>query len=456
MSPRSCWMLGSLFLAALGGCDGAADDKATDSAAAGAEGADGTDGDDGADGDDGTDGADDGGEPGPTWHADVAPIYARHCQDCHEPGGVGSPTWERPEDIAAWAPAIGAAVSTRAMPPWQASGDCNSYENDFSLSDADLDTLVAWTETGAELGDPETAAALPEPFRPPSLPRVDFSIEMPEAYTPSNADGPDDYRCMLLEWPYETDTWVTGYQIQPGDRQTVHHVIPFIIAPDDAESYRALDEADDGPGYACYGGPGGDVSTLIETRWLGSWAPGSGAAVLPEGRGIRVSPGSLIAFQVHYNVTEPDPGPDQSAVEFMVETEAQQWADIQPWTDVSWVLGAGMDIPAQTDGVEHVFEYTLGPGDSFSFYSAAIHMHTMGRKGRMSVVHADGSETCLVDYQDYDFNWQRSYDLTAPVAVAPGDTVRVTCTWDNPTDETVAWGDGTGDEMCLGVSLIAN
>ncbi|MDP6932159.1 MAG: hypothetical protein QGG40_04545 [Myxococcota bacterium] len=36
-----------------------------------------------------------------------------------------------------------------------------------------------------------------------------------------------------------------------------------------------------------------------------------------------------------------------------------------------------------------------------------------------------------------------------------GDTITLECTWDNPTDEDVAWGDGTSDEMCLGTMLMA-
>ena len=446
-TSTSARSLAVLLLIGAAGCE-PADDKADQGGEA--EGADGAEGGAG----DGADGDETGG-PAPTWHGDVAPLYVRSCQTCHEAGGVGSPTWTGPDDIATWGPAIAVAVGSRAMPPWQASSDCNTYEGDFSLNDDEVDTIVRWAEGGAALGDPDTAAALPEPFQPEVLERVDLVLEMPDAYTPNNASGPDDYRCMLLDWPYDTDVWVEGYQIRAGDPSTVHHVIPFIIAPGDVDEYRALDAADPDPGYTCYGGPGGDVETLISTRWLGSWAPGSGAGISPDGTGIRVSPGSMIAFQVHYNVTMHDPGPDQSAIELMISTERKGWADIQPWTEVSWVLGAGMDIPAETDDVEHVFEYTLGRSDSFSFYTAAVHMHTMGKRARMTVVHEDGTETCLVDYQNYDFNWQRSYKLREPVTVQSGDTLKLTCAWDNPTTEDVAWGDGTGDEMCLGISLIS-
>ena len=394
--------------------------------------------------------------PVPTWHADVAPVVSRSCDSCHAPGGVGTPTWSTPEEAAAWAPAIADAVEGRRMPPWQASGDCNEYENDFSLDEADVRTLVAWAEGGAPLGDPANAAALDSPFIAPSLERTDLDLRMPEPYTPTPYEGTDDYRCFLLEWPYEEDVWVTGYEVLPGDLATVHHVIPFIIEPGSKDTYVDLDDAEEGAGYTCYGSPGGGLTALANMRWMGSWAPGSGAAVLPEGTGIRIRPGSLIAYQVHYNLAAtPDPGADLSGLALQIETEAQDWADVQPWTDVAWVAGAGMEIPAQTDGVQHQFSYPLGTEDGrFRFQSASVHMHTLGQQARMWIEHEDGSETCLVDYQAYDFNWQRAYRFKEPVEVRPGDTVQLRCTWDNPTDETVKWGDGTGDEMCLGVSLL--
>jgi hypothetical protein len=62
--------------------------------------------------------------------------------------------------------------------------------------------------------------------------------------------------------------------------------------------------------------------------------------------------------------------------------------------------------------------------------------------------------------------WQRSYRFAKPRIFKPGDTLGITCHWDNseanqplvggvkqaPRD--VNWGEGTGDEMCLGIFLI--
>ena len=87
-------------------------------------------------------------------------------------------------------------------------------------------------------------------------------------------------------------------------------------------------------------------------------------------------------------------------------------------------------------------------------HTASLHMHTFGHTGRFFVEHEDGSETCLLDIDDWDFNWQRDYDFQIPVKLAAGDRLSVRCSWDNPTDQDLNWGEGTGDEMCLATMFV--
>ncbi|MCB9796584.1 MAG: monooxygenase [Alphaproteobacteria bacterium] len=391
----------------------------------------------------------------PTWHQDVAPIFSRSCDGCHAPGGIGSPTWTEPEDVAFLAPLIERAVGGRTMPPWYAEGECNSYKGDFSLSEAEIDTILAWAAADAPLGDPAEPAELPPAFEAPALERVDITLPQPEPYFPTEA--PDEYRCFVTDWPAEQDTWITGYEVEPENQQLVHHVIAFLIAPGDVETYKELDAEAEGLGYPCFGAPGPDILSLINAKWLGAWAPGSGATTLPEGKGLRVPAGSAVVHQVHYFTAGAPGQSDQSSLRFQVETESQQWADVQPWTDVNWVVGFGMEIPANSEDVTHTFEYEVTERDGdFKMYGAALHLHKLGKSARLSVLHPDGSEDCVLQHEVYDFDWQRSYVLEEPVQLNTGDTVRLSCTWDNPTDEDVAWGDGTGDEMCLGITMLAD
>ena len=88
-------------------------------------------------------------------------------------------------------------------------------------------------------------------------------------------------------------------------------------------------------------------------------------------------------------------------------------------------------------------------------------MHLLGKSQYAKIIREDGSEECLLDIPDWDFAWQQSYKPSETVTVQPGETVEVTCSYDNsqanqpivngeqiePND--VEWGDGTLDEMCL-------
>lgn len=385
----------------------------------------------------------------PTWHADVAPIITTSCQSCHTEGGIGGFSLTTMEEVTAWSQAVYVAVESGSMPPWLASDDCRTYEQDFSLSEAEVQTVLDWIDADMPAGDPAEAVAA-EPWQATTLDQVDLSLQMPISYTPSGE--PDDYRCFVMEWPYTEDVWVTGYAITPGNLAVVHHAIPFLIPPEDAATYRALDAEDPADGYSCYGSPGGGITALTSSRWLGAWAPGSGAAVTPEGTGIQVEAGSLVVLQMHYYI-DGSPGSDQSSLDLQIETEPQGWADVQPWANPAWLAGAGMEIPANSTGVTHTFQYTAE--NTFAIESALLHQHTLGVSGRLSVVHEDGSESCLLDIPRWDFNWQRAYQLVEPQIVEPGDVITLQCTWDNPTDQDIAWGDGTGDEMCLGVTMMS-
>jgi hypothetical protein len=58
-----------------------------------------------------------------------------------------------------------------------------------------------------------------------------------------------------------------------------------------------------------------------------------------------------------------------------------------------------------------------------------------------------------LDIPRWDFNWQNSYRLREPRVVRPGDQLAIECHWNNSAPGAVDtnWGEGTSDEMCLGV-----
>ena len=68
----------------------------------------------------------------------------------------------------------------------------------------------------------------------------------------------------------------------------------------------------------------------------------------------------------------------------------------------------------------------------------------------------------MLDVPNYNFHYQKAYNLSTPIPVQAGETLQVNCTYD-PTlaqelpilrkvpPHFVTWGDGSSDEMCLGL-----
>ena len=129
--------------------------------------------------------------------------------------------------------------------------------------------------------------------RPPptglgTLPRVDMVLDPGVDYTPKSTPT-DDYRCLIVDPGLTQDRDVIGYDIVPGVRSQVHHVILYVATKASAQ---AKDSGEAGPGWTCFGGPG-----TSSPRMLGGWVPGSGATLFPAGTGIRLKAGEVLVMQ---------------------------------------------------------------------------------------------------------------------------------------------------------------
>src|SRR5690348_9557302 len=90
-----------------------------------------------------------------TFTKDVAPIVQKHCQSCHRPG-EGTPfSLLTYEEAKPWAKLMRQMVQQRQMPPWFEDGHTAKFANNRSLTQAQIDTIVAWENAGAPKGDPK-------------------------------------------------------------------------------------------------------------------------------------------------------------------------------------------------------------------------------------------------------------------------------------------------------------
>jgi hypothetical protein len=93
-------------------------------------------------------------------------------------------------------------------------------------------------------------------------------------------------------------------------------------------------------------------------------------------------------------------------------------------------------------------------------------MHLLGESFKLVLNPGTPEAQTVLNVPNYNFHYQKAYDLAKPVHVTAGEPLRVTCTYD-PTlaqelpilrkapPHFVTWGDGSSDEMCLGLSWIS-
>jgi len=108
-----------------------------------------------------------------TWNRQISRIVYTHCVSCHREGGTSFSLLEYAE-AREMAPAIKRAVLERTMPPWGAVKGFGNLRDDDALSEAQIEMIVEWVDTGTGRGN--NPRAVPE--RPP-LPNPEPPFEPP-------------------------------------------------------------------------------------------------------------------------------------------------------------------------------------------------------------------------------------------------------------------------------------
>ena len=356
---------------------------------------------------------------GPNFHEDVAPILDAHCMQCHDTDGIGPMVFDSYESTLPWAEAIAATTANRTMPPKQVVGDgsCGDFRDPWWVSDADIQTLTDWADAGAPEGPEGTArSSAPLPTLDPTL--VASTPEFaPEPLGSETAEF-DEYRCFLLDMDFDEPTFLTGYDVIPGNPALVHHLIGVIVDPEDqssdptmtnGERMAALDaESPDREGWPCITGAGSGIRYDSDPV---AWAPGQGAVNYPEGHGVQIPAGSKFVAQIHYNLIDPasEGQTDSSTVKLRTEPSVDRvmfplyldfllaFDDVLPPGETSYLYDNSLRLS------------DLGVPFGVDLIGVMPHMHGYGRELILEVERAGGENECLVDVDDWNFDWQFAY-----------------------------------------------
>ena len=363
----------------------------------------------------------------PTYYRDVKPVIVKRCQGCHEPGSIGPFPLVTYDDAKGKAALLAESVLAKRMPPWKPGPDCQQFAPDRRLLDSEIALFQAWAKAGAPEGnkaDDKTTA--PTVL---SLPNPSATLDWGAAYTP-DATKSDDYHCLLIDPKLTQDQDLVAYEFAPDQRHEVHHALIYSAPMADA---KAKEDATPGLGWPCSGS-----SDVKSAQLVATWVPGETYSEYPAGTGIRIPAGHALIAQMHYNLRHGS-APDRSQLKLRyADRPVPNRASIVP------ILNTSFTINPHQQGAAAVATSGALPV-ALKVWGVFPHMHELGRSGKVVA-----GNNCLIDIPKWDFHWQQMFFYAGGGLTVPkGTEVKYTCTWDNPTDRTVRWGEGTEDEMCI-------
>jgi len=396
----------------------------------------------------------------PTFSKDVAPIFQAKCQECHQPNSIAPMSLITFQESRPWAQAIKQRVESRQMPPWHIdpSVGVRAFKNDMSLSQAQIDTIVRWVDSGAPQGDPKD---LPPPkplvtdnewqgvrdgFGPPDLVIRSSEYTMPARHQ-------DVWYRPTSDIPLTEPRWAKMVEIRPTNlkgRRILHHSIAYLVLNDDpaAVNTGTANGFTSGPDLIA-------LDDLVNRRpQLMEWAIGKGYDQFREGTGKLLLPGEKISWDQHLHAV---------GEEITAGSEIGIWLypKGQEPKKRSYLIGFTglrrrefLDIPpnsvAHTEGFTVLKENTL-------ITNFQPHFHLRGKAMQVEAILPNGTNQIVSYVGRFNFNWMTNYiydDDAAPV-FPKGTIIHVSAWYDNTRankfnpdpDQWVGYGDRTVDEM---------
>jgi hypothetical protein len=391
-----------------------------------------------------------------TFSKDVAPIFQKKCQECHQPGSIAPMSLITFQDARPWARAIKERVATRQMPPWHIDRGVGvqKFKNDMSLSDEQVDTIVRWVDGGALQGDPKD---LPPPvplvtdngwkgerdgFGPPDLVIKSSEYTMP-------AQHQDIWYRPMSDIPLTEPRWAKMVEIRPTSlkaRKLVHHSIAYLVLNNDPDAVNQ--GTANGPDRFRDNDPVNRRPQLME------WAIGKGYDLFRPDTGKLIVPGEKISWDQHIHASgeETNAGSEIGIWFYPKGQEPKKRSYLIGFTGIK--QGRMLDIPpnslAQTEGFTVLKENTI-------IENFQPHFHLRGKSMQVEAILPDGSSQIISYVGNFNFNWMTNYiydDDAAPL-LPKGTVIHVTAWYDNTKanknnpdpDQWVGYGDRTVDEM---------
>src|SRR4029077_12576698 len=226
------------------------------------------------------------------------------------------------------------------------------FANERTLSNADVNTLVAWADGGAVEGNVKDS---PAPLKFPEGWQIkpDVIVEMPKPYV-LPAKGTINYKFILVKTNFPQDMWIEAAEMRPGNAKVLHHGKVWVRPPGSHWMERAV------PGEGYEQETQSDImgrNQMAEGNdILGKFNPGLGSQEFTiDGAAKFVPKGSDLVFEMHYTAMGQETT-DVSTVGLVVAKNAPE----RRYYFSTGPTAGNLVIPAGNGNAEVVSEVTVG------------------------------------------------------------------------------------------------
>ncbi len=389
--------------------------------------------------------AQEGGQEAVTWAGDVAAIFQEKCQECHRPNSIAPMSLLTYEEAKLFAPVIRYRVENRVMPPWHINPNVGIQEftNDRGLSPAERETILAWVDQGAPLGDSSEEPRALE-FNDALVWRLEEQMgAAPDLVVESE---PFDLAAVTQDKWFRPTTptglseakWVKAIEIRPknaASRRVVHHSLAFLMQQ---ETERV--------------GIPEDVDIPLGPSLFMEWAVGKAGQIFRPDTGKLMLPDSQIMWEVHLHAMGERVPNAQVELGVWFHDEVPSHRTILSMFDAQGPRS--LDIPPNEIAVTQGTFVLPAPARLENFQP---HMHMRGKAMSMEAIYPSGDREVLAFVDNFQWNWQINYVFAEDAApIVPKGTLIITRAWHDNTannpynpdpNQWVGWGDRTVDEM---------
>lgn len=384
------------------------------------------------------------------YNEDVAAIINDNCVVCHREGGIGPMSFETYEEVRPWAPLISYKVERREMPPYAYDQHIGiqDLKGDWRLEQEEIDTIVAWVNSGANLGPVDVVPAKPE-LR--DLDDWTFASQFgePDLIIPSSpydipANGNDLWSKEFVDPMMSEAKCIKAVQVKPrGDAAAVvHH------ANSDVYVYN-------------------DIGELVQYGQLTEYAMGKWGEIMPDGVCRTFPAEALVRWDIHMFPGGVGATAENAMIEDNV-VEIGLWFHDDDYSEQE-VFDQDLRLYPLREGYEngHLIVPPHGYAMTQGFYSFdhpvridsfQPHGHLRMNAASLEIFYPETGRTEIVgQISNWSATWHHSHlfdDDSAPLI--PAGAVLVMKQWydntaDNPNnpdpDQWVYGGSRTGDEM---------